>query len=60
LHRLLGRPPEHHGPLDPALLGQLPHSRGMSPKSTAFHPPEQCDGLYTPECVEGKFYELQA
>ena len=33
LHRLLGRPPEHHGPLDPALLGQLPHSRGMSPKS---------------------------
>src|SRR3712207_4368777 len=33
LHRLLGRPPEHHGSLNPTVEGQLPYSRGMSPNS---------------------------
>src|SRR5215212_6094705 len=32
-HRLLRRPPEHHGALDPAVKGQLPFHRGMSPNS---------------------------
>jgi hypothetical protein len=33
LHRLLRRPPEHHGSLDPSILGKLPFHRGMSPNS---------------------------
>ncbi len=33
LHHLLRRPPEHHGSLDPAVRGQLPFHRGMSPNS---------------------------
>ncbi|MDQ3913315.1 MAG: class I SAM-dependent methyltransferase, partial [Actinomycetota bacterium] len=30
LHRLLRRPPEHHGSLDRSVLEQLPYSQGMS------------------------------
>jgi SAM-dependent methyltransferase len=33
LHRLLRRPPEHHGALDRSVLDQLPFHRGMSPNS---------------------------
>jgi SAM-dependent methyltransferase len=33
LHRLLCRPPEHHGSLDPSVKEQLPFHSGMSPNS---------------------------
>jgi SAM-dependent methyltransferase len=33
LHRLLRRPPEHHGALDRSILDQLPFHQGMSPNS---------------------------
>ena len=33
LHRLLRRPPEHHGALNRSVLDQLPFHRGMSPNS---------------------------
>jgi SAM-dependent methyltransferase len=35
LHRLLRRPPEHTGSLDPAVTEQLPFSQGMHPNSVA-------------------------
>jgi len=33
LHRLLRRPPEHHGSMDRSVINQLPFSQGMSPSS---------------------------
>ena len=35
MHRLLRRPPEHHGSLDPSVKGQLPFHSGMSPNCVA-------------------------